>query len=145
MEVTGFVKMRLFVSSSAVDTDLTAKLVDVFPDDRAINLCDGIIRMRYREGLSTPKMMQPGTIYEAEIDMAVTSNVFLAGHRIRVDISSSNFPRYDRNSNTGGFIAHEAEKDMIAALNTVHHGPGHPSRLILPIIKRAGGGSRVPL
>ena len=136
VEVTGFVKMRLFVSSSAIDTDFTAKLVDVFPDGRAINLCDGGIRVRYREGLSTPKMMEPGRIYEAEIDMAVTSNVFLAGHRIRVDISSSNFPRYDRNSNTGGFIAREAEKDMIAALNTVHHGPDHPSRLILPIIKR---------
>jgi putative CocE/NonD family hydrolase len=136
VEVTGFVKMKVFISSSAVDTDFTAKLVDVFPDGRAINLCDGVIRMRYREGLSTPKLMEPGRIYEADIDMAVTSNVFLAGHRIRVDISSSNFPRYDRNSNTGGFIAREAEKDMIAALNTVHHGPLHPSRLILPIIER---------
>jgi putative CocE/NonD family hydrolase len=136
VEVTGFVRMKLFISSSVVDTDFTAKLVDVFPDGRAINLCDGIIRMRYREGLSTPKMMQPGRIYEAEIDMEVTSNVFLAGHRIRVDISSSNFPRYDRNSNTGGFIAREAESDMVPALNTVHHGPDHPSRLILPIIAR---------
>jgi putative CocE/NonD family hydrolase len=136
VEITGFVKMKLYVSSSAVDTDFTAKLVDVFPDGRAINLCDGIIRMRYREDLSAPKLMEPGQIYEAEIDMAVTSNVFLAGHRIRVDISSSNFPRYDRNSNTGGFIVHEAEKDMIVAVNTVHHGPRHPSRLILPIIER---------
>ena len=68
--------------------------------------------------------------------MTVPSNVYLAGHRIRVDISSSNFPRYDRSSNTGGLIAREAKKDMIAALNTVHHGPLHPSRLILPIIER---------
>ncbi|MDX3909275.1 MAG: CocE/NonD family hydrolase [Sphingobium sp.] len=136
VEVTGFVKMRLFVSSSAVDTDFTAKLVDVFPDGRAINLCDGIIRMRYREGLSSPTMMEPGRVYEAEIDMQVTSNVFLAGHRIRVDISSSNFPRYDRNSNTGGFIAREAEKDMLVAVNRVHHGALYPSRLILPVIER---------
>lgn len=136
VEVTGFVRMKLFVSSSAVDTDFTAKLVDVFPSGRAINLCDGIIRMRYRESLSAPKLIDPGHIYEVEIDMAVTSNVFLAGHRIRVDISCSNFPRYDRNSNTGGFIAREAEKDMVVAVNSVHHGSLHPSRLILPIIER---------
>lgn len=136
VEVTGFVQLKLFVSSSAVDTDFTAKLVDVFPDGRAINLCDGILRMRYREGLSAPKMMEPGQIYEIEIEVGVTSNVFRTGHRIRLDISSSNFPRYDRNSNTGGFIAHEAEKDMITAINTVHHGPLHSSRIILPIIER---------
>ena len=136
VEVVGFVRIKLFVSSSAVDTDFTVKLVDVFPDGRAINLCDGILRMRYREGLSTPKMMTPGQIYDAEIDMGVTANVFRAGHRIRVDISSSNFPRYDRNSNTGGFIAEEAEKDMIVAVNTVCHGPSFESRLILPVIER---------
>lgn len=136
VEVTGFVRATLFVSSSAVDTDFTAKLIDVFPDGRAINLCDGIIRTRYRESLSTPKMMEPGEIYEVEVDMAVTSNVFRAGHRIRVDISSSNFPRYDRNSNTGGFIAHEALEDMVPALNTVYRGPKHPSRIKLPLIER---------
>ncbi|GAA3155538.1 hypothetical protein GCM10020255_036400 [Rhodococcus baikonurensis] len=91
-EVTGYVKATLFVTSDAVDTDFTAKLVDVFPDGKAINLCDGILRARYRNGLDRPEHLVPGAVYEVEIDMAATSNVFRAGHRIRVDISSSNFP-----------------------------------------------------
>jgi putative CocE/NonD family hydrolase len=101
VEVTGPVSLTLFVSSSAVDTDFTAKLVDVFPDGKAINLCDGILRVRYRNGLATEELMKPGTVYEITIDMTATSNVFLPGHRIRLDVSSSNFPRYDRNTNTG--------------------------------------------
>ncbi|MET8406403.1 CocE/NonD family hydrolase [Streptomyces sp900116325] len=136
VEVTGPVSLTLFVSSSAVDTDFTAKLVDVFPDGKAINLCDGILRTRYRGGLATEEFMEPGTVYEITIDMTGTSNVFLPGHRIRVDISSSNFPRYDRNTNTGGVIAHESEEQMIAAINHIHHGPDHPSRLVLPVIDR---------
>ena len=136
VEVTGPVGLTLYVSSSAVDTDFTAKLVDVFPDGRAINLCDGILRTRYRNGLATEELMEPGTVYEITVDMTGTSNVFLPGHRIRVDISSSNFPRYDRNTNTGGVIAHESEEEMIPAINHIHHGPNHPSRLVLPIIDR---------
>ena len=136
VEVTGFVELKVFVSSTAVDTDITAKLVDVFPDGKAINLCDGILRLRYRNDLSEPELMTPGEVYEVTVPMSVTSNVFLPGHRIRLDISSSNFPHYDRNSNTGGVISSEALDDMVVADNTVHHGGAHPSRLILPIIDR---------
>ncbi|GAA3860762.1 CocE/NonD family hydrolase [Leifsonia kafniensis] len=135
LEVTGHVELKVFVSSSAVDTDITAKLVDVFPDGRAINLCDGMLRLRYRDGLSSPTPLTPGEVYEVTVRMGVTSNVFLPGHRLRLDISSSNFPRFDRNTNTGGFIARESIDDAVEATNRVHHGPAHPSRLILPIIE----------
>ena len=138
LEVTGPISVTLFVSSSAVDTDFTAKLVDVFPDGKAINLCDGILRARYRNGLDREELMEPGTVYEITVDMTATSNVFLPGHRLRLDISSSNFPRYDRNTNTGGVIAHESEDQMLAAINHIHHGSDFPSRLVLPIIDRAG-------
>jgi putative CocE/NonD family hydrolase len=136
VEATGPVSATLFVSSSVVDTDFTAKLVDVFPDGRAILLCEGIQRMRYRESLSEPTFMTPDECYQITIDMAATSNVFLPGHRIRLEVSSSNFPRYDRNSNTGGSIFHELEEDMVPAVNRVHRDPDHPSRLVLPIIDR---------
>nr|3IDA_A Chain A, Cocaine esterase [Rhodococcus sp. MB1] len=136
VEVTGTVSARLFVSSSAVDTDFTAKLVDVFPDGRAIALCDGIVRMRYRETLVNPTLIEAGEIYEVAIDMLATSNVFLPGHRIMVQVSSSNFPKYDRNSNTGGVIAREQLEEMCTAVNRIHRGPEHPSHIVLPIIKR---------
>ena len=136
LEVTGHVELTVFVSSSAADTDITAKLVDVFPDGRAINLCDGVLRLRYRDGLSRPTPLTPHEVYEVTVKLGVTSNVFLPGHRLRLDISSSNFPRFDRNTNTGGFIAGESIDDAIVATNRVHHGPAQSSRLILPIISR---------
>jgi putative CocE/NonD family hydrolase len=136
VEVTGFVELTVFVSASTVDTDITAKLVDVFPDGRAINLCDGILRLRYRDSLSEPTLMTPGEVYEVTVKMSVTSNVFLPGHRIRLDVSGSNFPHYDRNSNTGGVISSEALDDMVAVDTTIHHGGARPSRLVLPIIDR---------
>jgi putative CocE/NonD family hydrolase len=136
IEVTGPVKLQVYVSASTVDTDVTAKLIDVFPDGRAINLCDGILRLRYRNDLSRPEPMTPGEVYEVTVAMAVTSNVFLPGHRIRLDVSGSNFPRYDRNSNTGGVIASEALEDMVAVDTTVHHGGSRPSKLVLPVIDR---------
>jgi putative CocE/NonD family hydrolase len=136
IEVTGHVTLVLSVSSSAVDTDFSGKLVDVHPDGGAIILCEGIQRARYRESLSEPELMNPGEVYEVAIDLAATSNVFLPGHRIRLEVSSSNFPRYDRNTNTGGDDPHVAEQDMGAAVNHVHHGPAHPSRLVLPVISR---------
>ncbi|WP_405539598.1 CocE/NonD family hydrolase [Streptomyces sp. NBC_00075] len=136
VEVTGPVSLTVFVSSSAADTDFTGKLVDVFPDGRAIILCEGIQRGRYRNSLADPELMQPGEIYDITLNMSVTSNVFLPGHRIRLEVSSSNFPRYDRNGNTGGVIAEETEADMVIAVNHLHHGPAHPSRLTLPIIDR---------
>lgn len=136
LEVTGHVTLVLHVASSAVDTDFTAKLVDVHPDGRAILLSDGILRMRYRESLATPRLMNADEIYEVSLDLAATSNVFLPGHRIRLEVSSSNFPRYDRNSNTGGVIADDGEAEMRPAVNTVFHGQRHPSRVILPLIRR---------
>lgn len=136
LEVTGHITLVLHVCSSALDTDFTGKLVDVYPDGRALYLTDGILRARYRNSLSEPYLLEPGQTYELTIDLALTSNVFLPGHRIRLEVSSSNFPRYDRNTNTGGTIAEEGLADAIVATNTVMHGPAHPSRLILPIISR---------
>lgn len=136
LEVTGPVTATLYVSSSALDTDFTAKLVDVHPDGRAIILCDGIQRMRYRDSLSAPEVMTPGEVYEITIDLIATSNVFLPGHRIILEVSSSNFPRYDRNSNTGGVIAQEHESEMITAVNSLHRGSQYPSRVVLPTIRR---------
>jgi hypothetical protein len=136
LEVTGPVEAILYVSSSAPDTDFTAKLVDVAPDGRAENLADGILRVRYRESLSEPVLMEPGEIYEIRVDLVAISNVFAAGHRIRLDVSSSNFPRFDRNTNTGGVIAREGAEDFQTAVNRVHHGGEHRSRLVLPVIRR---------
>ncbi|SDG08684.1 hypothetical protein SAMN05216553_105267 [Lentzea fradiae] len=139
VEVTGHVTLVLHVSSSAPDTDFTGKLVDVHPDGRAILLCEGIQRVRYRDSLTHPAPVKPGTVVELTLDLSVTSNVFLPGHRIRLEVSSSNFPRYDRNTNTGGAIA--ADTDPVVAVNRVHHGPAHPSRLVLPLVERDTTGS----
>ena len=136
LEVTGHVSLILFVSSSAPDTDFTGKLVDVFPDGRAIYLTDGILRARYRNSLAEPEPLTPGQPYELSLDLSVTSNVFQPGHRIRLEVSSSNFPRFDRNTNTGGAIAGESAGQVMVAVNRVLHGPEHPSRLILPVISR---------
>jgi uncharacterized protein len=137
VEVTGHVSLTLFVSSSALDTDFTGKLVDVFPDGRAIFLTDGILRARYRDSLAEPELLTPDQVCEVTVDLSVTSNVFLPGHRIRLEVSSSNFPRFDRNTNTGGTVAEDGEEDVRVAVNRVFHGPGHPSRLVLPVIDRA--------
>ena len=136
VEVTGPIELVLYVSSSARDTDFTGKLVDVHPDGRAENLTDGILRARYRQSLSSPVLMEPGRIYELRVDLGATSNVFLAGHRIRLEVSSSNFPRFNRNSNTGGTIASESEKDFVLGINHVYHTHDYPSHLVLPVIKR---------
>jgi uncharacterized protein len=136
LEVTGPVLAVLHVSSSAADTDFTAKLVDVHPDGRAESVADGILRARYRESLSAPRPLEPGRIYEVIVDLVATSNVFDRGHRIRLEVSSSNFPRFDRNTNTGGVIAEEGEDVLVQAVNRVHHSSAHASRLILPLIRR---------
>jgi uncharacterized protein len=136
LEVTGHVKLTLFASSSAPDTDFTGKLVDVFPDGRAIFLTDGIIRARYRNSLAEPEPLAPDQPCQLSLDLSVTSNVFLPGHRIRLEVSSSNFPRFDRNTNTGGVIADESDDQATVAVNRVLHGPGHLSQLILPVITR---------
>jgi uncharacterized protein len=133
-EVTGPVTLDLFAKTSAADTDFTAKLVDVAPDGTAFNLTEGILRARYRESTKgAPKPITPGEVYEYKIDLWSTSNVFLKGHRIRLEVSSSNFPRFDRNLNTGKDAATDAE--MVKATNTVLHDASHPSALILPVVK----------
>ena len=136
LEVTGHVSLTLYASSSAPDTDFTGKLVDVFPDGRAIYLTDGIIRARYRKSLAEPEPLTPGHTYQLSLDLSVTSNVFLPGHRIRLEVSSSNFPRFDRNTNTGGVIANESADQAAIAVNRVLHGPDRPSQLILPVVSR---------
>jgi hypothetical protein len=132
MEVTGPVVVKLHAATDGRDTDFTAKLVDVHPDGHALNLCDGIIRGRYREGTSEQKLLNPGETYEFTIDLWPTSNVFKAGHRVRVDISSSNFPRFDRNPNTGNKWGVDAQ--LRAARQTVMHDATHASHILLPII-----------
>src|SRR3989442_615305 len=119
------------MATSCRDTDFTGKLVYVYPDGRAEILTDGILRARYRQSLSSPVLMEPGHVYELHIDLGATSNVFLARHSIRLEVSSSNFPRFDRNSNTGGTIASEQEKDFVQAINRVYHSQISPSHLIL--------------
>lgn len=132
IEVTGPLKLVLYVSSSAPDTDFTAKLVDVHPDGRAILLQEGILRARYREGLGRELRMEPGEIYEVGIDLEATGNYFGPGHRILLEVSSSSFPRFDRNLNTGG--RNYDETMGVPAFNRIHHSARHPSRLVLPIV-----------
>jgi putative CocE/NonD family hydrolase len=136
LEVTGPVSLVLSVSSSARDTDFTGKLVDVHPDGRAVILTDGILRARYRDSLSDPALLEPGRIYALQIDLIATSNLFRAGHRVRLEVSSSNFPRFDRNTNSGGTIAAETERDFVVATNRVWHDRAHPSHVVLPVIAR---------
>jgi putative CocE/NonD family hydrolase len=131
VEVTGPVVATLCAGSSATDTDFTARLVDVYPDGRAMNLCEGVLRTRYRDSFENPTLMEPGRVYELRIDMEVTSNVFKRGHRIRLDVSSSNFPRLDRNLNTGRPIGMDAE--MQVAHQTIYHTREYPSYILLPI------------
>lgn len=132
VEVTGPVTLDLFAKSSAVDTDFTAKLVDVSPEGFARNLTEGILRARFRESTSAAKLLEPGKVVELKVDLWATSNVFKKGHRIRLEVSSSNFPRFDRNLNTGKSAADETK--FVSATNTVLHDADHPSALILPVV-----------
>ena len=130
--MTGPVHLDLFASSSAVDTDFTAKLVDVSPDGSAINLTEGILRAKYRDSQESATPLTPGKVYPLTIDLWATSNVFRAGHRIRLEISSSNFPRFDRNLNTGDTAATSSK--MATAVNSILHDAQHPSALVLPVV-----------
>jgi putative CocE/NonD family hydrolase len=131
-EVTGPVSLELFAKSSAVDTDFLAKLVDVHPNGFAQNLTEGILRARYHNSQEQPELMNPGQIYKFTIDLWSTSNVFLKGHSLRLEISSSNFPRFDRNLNTGE-NAGSGER-YVSASNTIYHDADHPSAIMLPIV-----------
>jgi putative CocE/NonD family hydrolase len=134
LEVTGPIRAVLYASTSALDTDFTVKLVDVFPNGEARNLTDGILRLRYRGGLDKTELAEPGKVYPLLIDAGVTSNVFLAGHSIRVEISSSNFPRFDRNMNTGG--NNYDETSGVVAHNVIHHSKQYPSEVTLSVVKK---------
>ena len=132
LEITGPVRLEFFASSSAVDTDFTAKLVDVAPDGTAINLTEGILRTRYRDSQVSPTMLNPRQAYPLSIDLWATSNVFRAGHRLRLEVSSSNFPRFDRNLNSGELAANASK--FVAATNTIFHDKSHPSALIVDVV-----------
>jgi putative CocE/NonD family hydrolase len=132
VEVTGPVSVMLYAASDARDTDFTAKLVDVFPDGYAMNVAQGIIRARYRDSWERPTLLEPGRAYQYTIDLWSTSNCFLRGHRIRVEISSSNFPQFDRNPNTGNPFGLDAE--LRPARQTVFHDADRPSHILLPLV-----------
>ena len=130
--------VTLYAASSAPDTDFVARLIDVQPDGAAINITEGVIRARHRESFTAPpKLMEPGTVYRFTIELLPTSNVFRAGHRIRVDITSSCFPLWDRNLNTGHKIGMDAE--MQVAEQTILHDAEHPSCITLPVIGAVRG------
>ena len=132
LEVTGPLEVVLYVSSSAKDTDFVAKLVDVQPDGTAYNIQDGILRARYREGFEKKVWMAPREVYEVRINLHATSNYFAPGHKIRLEVSSSNFPRFERNLNTGGDNYNETK--WVVADNLIHHGANYPSHIVLPVI-----------
>ena len=134
LEVTGPVSVTLYAGSSALDTDFTAKLVDVEVSGYARNLTDGIIRARYRQSRSTARFIKPGQVFEYTIDLWATSNLFRKGHRLRLEISSSNFPRFNRNSNTGGSILDERVSTYQSASQTVYHDDVYPSHLTLCVV-----------
>jgi putative CocE/NonD family hydrolase len=132
VEITGQLAMRLFASSSALDTDFVVKLVDVAPDGYARNLADGVVRARFRDSAVDPSPMEPGSVYLFTVDLWSISHLFLAGHRIRVDITSSDFPRWDRNPNTGHLFGVDAE--VRVADQMVFHDAARPSHMVLPVM-----------
>lgn len=140
LEVTGELEVKLWVSSDCVDTDFTAKLIDVYPASQDwpggfdLNIADGICRARFRDSLKEEKLMEPGKVYPLTVRLYPTSNVFKKGHRVRVDISSSNFPRFDVNPNTGEPL--QQQRRMKSAINTLHHDAEHPSHIVLPVMRR---------
>jgi putative CocE/NonD family hydrolase len=131
-EVTGPMELHLFVSSSCKDTDFVAKLVDVYPDGRAFNVADGIVRAQYRNSFTVSDLLKPGEITEFVIRLGHVSQLFRKGHRIRIDLTSSNFPTFDRNMNTGNTIGVDAEG--LPALQTIYHQTGCVSYIDLPVI-----------
>jgi putative CocE/NonD family hydrolase len=130
LDIVGPLRFVLYASSSAVDTDFAVRLSDVFPDGRVIQLQNGVQRARHRHVDGESRLMEPGRTYRFDIDMWATANRFHAGHKIRVDISSADFPKYDRNTNRGG-----RPGPPLAAEQTIHHSPDHPSHLLLPILR----------
>jgi len=149
LDVTGPVQARLYASSSATDTDWTVKLLDVYPEGQAVNLCDGILRGRFREPAAIrtgvpaagqyehPKLMEPGKVYEFTVEVGAISNVFLKGHRVRIEVSSSNFPHFDRNPNNGSQLG--VDPRIVVAKQIVYHTRHYPSHVELPVIPATKG------
>jgi len=133
LTIAGPVKMKLFAATDGPDTDWMIKLVDVFPNGFAMPISEGILRARFREGLDKMKLLKPGEVYEYDIEMTGTANVFLPGHRIRIDITSSSFPQFDRNPNTGAPLGDNATVRI--AQQTIHHGGNRVSHIVLPVVK----------
>ena len=135
-EVSGPMTPTLYVSSDAKDTDFTVKVLDVYPDGRAYNLDESIQRMRYRDGYDKPlAWMEPGKVFKVTLQPLTTSNYFAPGHRLRIEVSSSNFPRFDRNLNTGGNNYDESQP--VVAHNAVHHSKTYPSSLTITVVKKS--------
>ena len=134
VEITGFIESTLFVSSTGLDTDVTIKLIDVYPDGKAYNLDETIQRLRYREGYDKEVFMEKNKVYKVDLTPMVTSNYFAPGHKIRIEVSSSNFPRFDRNMNTGGNNYDESKGIVVE--NKIHHSKQYPSVIKLPYIKK---------
>ncbi len=134
VEITGFIESTLFVSSTGLDTDVTIKLIDVYPDGKAYNLDETIQRLRYRDGYDKEVFMEKNKVYKVDLTPMVTSNYFAAGHKIRIEVSSSNFPRFDRNLNTGGNNYDESKGIVVE--NKIHHSKQYPSVIKLPFIKK---------
>jgi hypothetical protein len=132
--VTGPLTLVLHAATSGPDTDWIAKLCDVDPEGRSRVLAEGVLRARYREGFEHAVPLEPGRPYEYEIDLIATSNVFAAGHRIRLDVTSSSFPRFDRNANTGLPLGEDTDETLTTARQRVFHDAERPSRLLLPVV-----------
>ncbi len=135
IEVSGFIESVLYVSSDAKDTDFTIKLIDVYPDGAAYNLDETIQRVRYRKGYDKEVFMEKGKVYKVKLSPMSTSNYFAKGHKIRIEVSSSNFPRFVRNLNTGGNNVEETKG--VVARNTIHHSDNYPSQIKIPIVKKS--------
>jgi putative CocE/NonD family hydrolase len=136
LTVIGPIKAVLHALSSAPDTDWVVRLCDVWPDGRSLSVCDGILRARYRDSFERPELMQPGQLYCFEVDLWATAQVFQGGHRLRLEVTSSDFPRYDRNLNTGGPFGEEVRGKV--AVNTIFHDARRPSRIFLPVLPAGG-------
>ena len=134
VEVSGSIETTLYVGSDAKDTDFTLKIIDVHPDGTAYNLNETLLRARYREGFEKEVFMEDDKVYKLELPPMATSNFFKKGHQIRIEISSSNFPRFARNLNTGG--NNYDEKDAVIARNKIYHSQKYPSQIRLPIVKK---------
>ncbi|MCI0390514.1 MAG: CocE/NonD family hydrolase [Acidobacteria bacterium] len=137
LAIAGPVKMKLFASTDGPDTDWVVKLIDVHPNGFSMNIAEGILRARYRKGADKVELLKPNEVYEFEIDLVGTANVFLAGHRIRVDVTSSHFPQFDRNPNTGE--AFGVSSNVRVAKQTIYHTTARPSHIVLPVVTAPNG------